>query len=88
MEANSFEKMNNTIKESFNQINRYCDRNSYSSEEEYSSGDFASSVSYELIEIVKILVEQTESLLNSVETLKAELSDARKDIRYLEKQVE
>ena len=75
MEANSFEKMNSTIKESFNQINRYCDRNSYSSEEEYSSGDFASSVSYELIEIVKILVEEIETLKNTNESIQRELYD-------------
>lgn len=75
MEANSFEKMNSTIKESFNQINRYCDRNSYSSEEEYSSGDFASSVSYELIEIVKNLVEEIETLKNTNESIQRELYD-------------
>ena len=75
MEANSFEKMNSTIKESFNQINRYCDRNSYSSEEKYSSGDFASSVSYELIEIVKNLVEEIETLKNTNESIQRELYD-------------
>lgn len=79
--------MKNTIEELLEDVDSRFKRFQHSSYEEYETISFVCDVVYPLADIVKILVEQNDALLNSVETLKTELSDVRKDIRWLGKQI-
>ena len=67
--------MNKKIEEILERIEKESVRYFYSTHEEYESGFYASNAVGELIEIVKLLVEEVETLKNTNESIQRELYD-------------